>query len=246
LTTITIAAAQTIPVKGDVSKNIEAHEKLIIKAASKKADLVVFPELSLTGYEPAISKELSFTVFDDRILSIFSLSEKHGMTIIAGAPIRIETKLYIGSFIIFPDNTVSIYLKHNLHPGEEKFFQPGFFNPKVQIGSEKASLAVCADITNQDHAKEAAESKSTMYLASVFISPEGYKKDSAMLQNYARKYKMSILMSNFGGESGDLQSAGKSTIWSESGVKIAGLEDVGEGLVIAKKEQGKWTGKVLQ
>jgi predicted amidohydrolase len=209
LTKITIAAAQTIPVKGDVQKNIEAHEKLIIKAASKNADLIVFPELSLTGYEPAISRDLSFTVFDDRIQSIFSLSEKHGMMVIAGAPIRIETNLYIGSFIVFPDNTASIYLKHHLHPGEEKFFQPGFFIPKIQIGSEKASLAICADICNKDHAKEAAESKSTLYLASVFISPERYKKETGLLQSYARKYKMAILMSNYGGESGGREAAGK-------------------------------------
>ena len=53
-------------------------------------------------------------------------------------------------------------------------------------------------------------------------------------------------MSNYGGESGGREAAGKSAIWSESGEKIAGMEDLGEGLVIAKKVQGIWTGKVLQ
>ena len=45
-----IALAQIAPVLGDVRKNLEAHLRVIDKAVKEKADLVVFPELSLTGY----------------------------------------------------------------------------------------------------------------------------------------------------------------------------------------------------
>jgi len=45
-----IALAQIAPVLGDVRKNLEAHLQIIDKAVKEKADLVVFPELSLTGY----------------------------------------------------------------------------------------------------------------------------------------------------------------------------------------------------
>ena len=45
-----IAAAQTIPVKGNVDINIERHIDLINQAYEKGVSLIVFPELSLTVY----------------------------------------------------------------------------------------------------------------------------------------------------------------------------------------------------
>ncbi|HVP90793.1 MAG TPA: nitrilase-related carbon-nitrogen hydrolase [Terriglobales bacterium] len=45
-----VALAQFAPVLGDVGRNLETHLDLMDKARRAKADLVVFPELSLTGY----------------------------------------------------------------------------------------------------------------------------------------------------------------------------------------------------
>ena len=45
-----IALAQISPYLGDVEKNFRLHLKSIEKAKKKNADLIIFPELSLTGY----------------------------------------------------------------------------------------------------------------------------------------------------------------------------------------------------
>ncbi len=45
-----VSVAQISPVLGDIEKNLKIHLKYIDKAIAKKADIVVFPELSLTGY----------------------------------------------------------------------------------------------------------------------------------------------------------------------------------------------------
>ncbi len=47
---IVVALAQTAPLLGDVGRNLERHLELIGSAQERGADLVVFPELSLTGY----------------------------------------------------------------------------------------------------------------------------------------------------------------------------------------------------
>lgn len=47
---VRIAIAQITPHLGDVKKNFDLHLKYIKKAKKKKADLLIFPELSLTGY----------------------------------------------------------------------------------------------------------------------------------------------------------------------------------------------------
>ena len=45
-----IVLAQVAPALGDVAANLEMHLDVLEKARRQKADLVVFPELSLTGY----------------------------------------------------------------------------------------------------------------------------------------------------------------------------------------------------
>lgn len=45
-----IAIAQIAPLLGDIKKNFQIHSDLVEKAKAKNVDLLVFPELSLTGY----------------------------------------------------------------------------------------------------------------------------------------------------------------------------------------------------
>jgi len=65
-----IAAAQIKPIKGDILKNIEIHNVLIEAAISNNVDLIIFPELSITGYEPELADQLSID-YEDPILNIF-------------------------------------------------------------------------------------------------------------------------------------------------------------------------------
>jgi predicted amidohydrolase len=57
MTKFKIAVAQINPALGDYDKNIKKHLKYIDNAIKKKADMIVFPELSLTGYSV---KDLNF------------------------------------------------------------------------------------------------------------------------------------------------------------------------------------------
>ncbi|MBF2708675.1 carbon-nitrogen hydrolase family protein [Flavobacterium soyangense] len=65
-----ITVAQTRPIKGDITANIETHNKMINLAVSHKADAIFFHELSLKSYEPELSKELA-TNQDDTKLDCF-------------------------------------------------------------------------------------------------------------------------------------------------------------------------------
>ena len=49
-----ICVAQSKPIKEDIVANIEQHKKFIHLAIYSKADVIVFPELSITGYEPTL------------------------------------------------------------------------------------------------------------------------------------------------------------------------------------------------
>ena len=81
-----ICVAQTRPVKGDIEANIHSHLKLIGVAVSAETDFMIFPELSITGYEPGLVKELATTQDDVRFDLFQKISDANCITIGIGVP----------------------------------------------------------------------------------------------------------------------------------------------------------------
>lgn len=242
-----LAAAQTKPKRGDIGSNLLDHYRLIALAAEKGANLIVFPELSITGYERENAAELAFTKDDYRIDHLKELAVDLNITIVAGAPIQNESELYIGEFIIFPDNSVSIYTKQFLHEGEDEFFHPSFdYNPMITIEDQKISFAICADIDHSLHAENAGKNETSIYIASIFFSPNGIPSAYSDLQSYAQKHKMNVLMSNFSGESWGSPSGGKSAFWNNKGELVGQMNDSDSGLLIVENQNDNWTSTILK
>lgn len=64
-----VSCAQISPALGDIEKNIKLHLKYIDKAIARKSDMVVFPELSLTGYSVKdLNLELALNPFTSKLL----------------------------------------------------------------------------------------------------------------------------------------------------------------------------------
>ncbi|MBI3233918.1 MAG: carbon-nitrogen hydrolase family protein [Bacteroidetes bacterium] len=241
-----IAAAQTIPKEGNIKINLQDHCRLAELAADNGAQLVVFPEMSITGYQKELGNKLSFAENDSRLDVLRQLSAKRNIIIIAGAPIKISHKLYIGSFILSPDNSVLIYTKQFLHQGEEIFFSSSDeYNPILELDDERISLAICADITNPEHPANAGKNKSTLYIASIFYSPKGITEAYGQLSAYANQYSMNILMANYGGESLGSPSAGQSAFWDATGEIITSTEEPGERLMLVYNGNKHWAGNTL-
>ena len=241
-----LAAAQTKPIRRDIDSNLLEHYRLVKLAAANGAQLIVFPELSITGYEREDAADLAFSENDTRLNHLKKLATEHKITIIAGAPIRIESNLFLGEFCISPNNAVSIYTKQFLHTGEDVYYQPSFnYNPMLEIENERISCAICADIDNPKHPENASKKNSSTYIASIFFSPNGIPQAHQSLQNYASQYQMNVLMANFGGDSYGCPSGGRSAFWNNKGELIAQMEDSGSGLLLVEKQRSGWTSKIL-
>lgn len=213
-----LASAQVDCTTGKIENNLQIHYKAIQQAIQRNANLILFPELSITGYCRSEALELAFSTNDSRLDELQKLSKEGGIIIIAGAPIQIANKLYIGSFIINPDTAIQIYLKHYLHEGEELYYSPSLeYNPILNIENHKISLAICADINNEAHPQEAQRNNTSIYLASIFYSDHGILKGLETLQGYAKKYSMNVIMSNYSGENWNLKGGGKSSFWDSKG-----------------------------
>lgn len=237
-----IAAAQIQVREENIAKNLEEHYRWIKSAAVHGAQLIVFPEMSVTGYEREKAASMAFHATDKRLDGLRELSAIHNITIVAGAPILLGKSLYIGSFIVRPDGTPGIYTKQFLHDGEEQFFQSSVeYNPLIGLSNERLSIAVCADIDHPEHVENAAKNGATIYLPSIFFTPNGIAQAHDRLGNYAGKYNMAVLMSNFSGECYGLPAAGRTAFWDNSGTLVGELEDDSTGILIAEKQVQGWT-----
>lgn len=254
-----LAVAQTCPVPGDVAANTDAHCRMAALAAEAGARVVVFPELSLTGYELDLANDLAFTSDDVRLEPLCDAATRHAITIIAGAPVRIECRLHIGALIIRPDAAPLVYTKHRLGafsedaarfgtvpPAEATVFEPGTLDPRVTFGEGSAALAICADIGLPEHAQRAADAGANAYLAGMFVIPSDLEADTERLQRYATHHRMVVAFANYGAPTGGLAAAGSSTIWSDTGARIARVEGVGAGLAVAIERDGSWQGMTLR
>jgi predicted amidohydrolase len=236
-----LASAQINGNDENTNANLVLHKKFIQVAGNFNADLIVFPEMSLTGYTRKEARNLVFKPDDERLMELSELANKYNIIIIAGAPIKINDNIYIGSFIIHPDNSVEIYTKQYLHTGEDAYFQSSFnYNPKIRIKDEIISLAICADITNPLHPEDAKKSQSTIYIPSIFFSKSGIQNGHDLLSTYARKYSLNILMSNFCGQLWNTTCGGRSSFWTKNGQQVSELDESEEGLIVVNKMNETW------
>ncbi|SFC97754.1 carbon-nitrogen hydrolase family protein [Flavobacterium phragmitis] len=241
-----LAVAQTKPKRGNIASNLLDHYRLIELAAQNGAQLIAFPEMSITGYERENAMDFAFAEDDYRIDHLKDLATDYNIIIVAGAPILKENQLFIGEFIIAPNDSVSIYTKQFLHEGEDEFFQSSFDNnPMITIEDQNISFAICADIDNPKHPENASNNKTDIYIASIFFSPNGIPNAYKALKNYAEKHKMNVLMSNFSGESWGSPSAGQSAFWNNKGELVGQINDYDAGLLLVEKRNDNWETKVI-
>jgi predicted amidohydrolase len=240
--------AQTVPKPGDVAGNLAQHLELARLAARRSARVLVFPELSLTGYELELGPELAFDERDARLAPLIEFATRARMTLIVGAPLCLEGKLQIGAFILGGDGAVQVYAKQHLGafpahvnpggrvpPAEGSLFVAGTRTPLFELDGTTAAIAVCADVGQPSHAQLAAAGGATCYFCSMFVIPSDFAEERARLAEYARQYSMIVAFANYGGPSGGLPSAGQSAIWSERGELLVELPTAGAGIALCER-----------
>jgi predicted amidohydrolase len=239
-----IAVAQVPSIRGDVAGNLLTHLNAVSRAATEGVDYLVFPELSLTGYEPELAGSLAFSASDKRLAPFIEAANKHDIFIGAGVPLTGSGLPKIGLVIFSPDGTIEIYEKIHLHPGEEKYFCAGRSHHFLHINGIKIANAVCADTNHPEHVEFCVAEKAEVYLAGVLFSEQGYRIDERQLASYAQKHNILVAIANHNAMTGGWKPCGKSAIWSASG-KIAAANTRHSALVIAELREQTWAGYVV-
>lgn len=224
-------AAQCSPKAGAVEHNLEQHIAFIRKANEHGVDLLVFPELSLSGYEPSLATDLSFQEDDSRLRIFIELSRELDMTMLVGLPLRVKDAVSIAQLIFSPHTKPLIYRKQWLHEDEQPWFQAGEQPLCFDLKEHRITPAICYESLLLPHRQQALDRNATMYSASVAKHQAGVQSATQSYANFAQQAKMNVLMANSVGPCDNFIAAGGSAVWDTQGQCRAQLSDAELGLV---------------
>jgi predicted amidohydrolase len=241
-----IAAAQVASVRGDIAGNVRTHAAAITSAAEQGVTVLVFPELSLTGYEPDLAAGLAITVTDERLAPLAALARRHRMTVVVGAPLRIAAeKPALGAILFAADGSARTYAKMHLGGSEPSCFAPGTAPLSFSAHGETVGVAICADASRLSHPQAYADGGATVYAAGVFLNAEWYTTDAPRLAGYASRFRMLVVMANHAASVGTHVSVGKSAVWAPDGTLLAEAAGAESCLVTATRARERWRGEAV-
>jgi predicted amidohydrolase len=241
-----ICIAQTSPKKGDIPVNIETHVKLIGHALTYNVEAIFFPELSLTGYEPELAKNLATHQNDDRLDIFQQISDRNKIIIGLGLPTKSECFVRISMIIFEPNRPRQTYSKQELHSDEFPYFENGRGQLIIETSDSKIAPAICYESLQTEHSENAFSLGANVYLASVAKPEYGFKKALEHYPDLAKRYAMHVLMANCVGFCDNFLSAGKSSIWNKEGKLVAQLDERSEGILVFDTVTGEVNEKTMQ
>jgi predicted amidohydrolase len=245
MSSLKVAVAQIQCVPADLSTNLAAHLYAIAAARGEGAELLLFPELSLTDYLAAPNCEALALEHSADVLTRLA-EAADGITVSAGFIERGEEGRFFNSQGLFRDGKLlGIHRKLNL-PGygalrEDRVYSRGSDLSSAELASGwHAATLICADAWNPALPWLAALGGASLLLLPAasalgavggdFDNPRGWEIN---LAHSAMTYGLPTLFANHCGRRGGADFWGGSRILDASGYELARAGDAPE-LIIAE------------
>jgi len=240
---ITIALAQIASRVADKEYNIKLMEKKIKEASQKDADLIVFPELALTGYlcrdlvyelaEP-LSEGLSF----QRIAKIAKRESVHVAFGMIERSEKVSAVIYNTSVLVGPSGFVGKYRKMHLPTHsvfeEKRYFRPGYETPVFKTSLGKVGMIICYDVYFPELTR-ILKLKGAQLIICISASPSTRRVFfEALTVARAMENTVFLAFTNLVGIEDGLQFWGGSRLVAPSGNVVAQAKYDEEDLILAK------------
>ena len=179
--------------------------------------MVVFPELSLTGYE--LDAE-PVGPGDPRLAPLVEACAGTGTLALAGAPVPGP---HIGILAVDGAGARIAYRKMWLGDAEAVRFRPGREPAALEVDGVRLGLAVCKDTGVTEHAAATAALGIDAYVAGVLEAEEDADVMPARARRIAAAHGVWVVIASFDGSTGGGfdRAAGRSGIWAPSGEAVA-------------------------
>ncbi len=254
-----LALGQINPTVGDTRGNVGLMIEFARRAAAGGAELVIFPELAVSGYPPQDLVEIS-AYLDQNEAELERLARETGelgIDVIAGYVGRADPKaprnaanraaLLSGGRVVFRQQKM-------LLPTYDVFDESRYFNPAPEqkvclLRGCRVAITICEDVWNdeqfwdrrlydRDPVKELAEQGMEL-LINISASPYQMHKRKLrreMIQAIARRHRVPIVMVNQVGGNDQLVFDGSSFVAGADGELLASAKSFGEDLIFYDTE----------
>ncbi len=151
---IRLALAQISSKRERKSENLRKIEELTMRAKEQGADLIIFPEMSLTGYVILDQVyELAETIPGSSTGKVEALAKKTGMHIVFGMPElseKTQATIFNTAVLVGPKGLIGKYRKmylptHSVFE-EKRYFRPGYEQAAFQTDIGNIGLSICYDV----------------------------------------------------------------------------------------------------
>lgn len=214
-----VAVAQPRTTPSDVAANVEAHVSAI---AAADAQVVVFPELSLTGYElaaPALDPE------DPRIEPLVAACRRHGTVALVGAPILDRQHRYIATLVVSGDGARAVYRKMCLGGSEHDAFRSGTAAASTVVAGWRLGIGICKDARIRAHLDATFALGVDCYTAGLVhdASPDETAEIERRARHVTETRRVPVAFASAAGPAGTSYpvAAGRSGIWAGDGSAVA-------------------------
>lgn len=248
--TCRIATVQAEAVPGAVEHNVARAAHFVTESSVAGADVVLFPEAFLTGYDEAVFAG-TLPHLDDLgwLHPLQSAVNETGVIAVVNTALQVGRHRTLADLLIAPDRVPHpAYAKQHLHAHERAIFASGAGGYSFAVGGVDLALSVCYDANFPEHAAAAAAAGATVYLNSGAYFPHGERRRDLHLAARALDNGIYVVYSGLVGAPSDF--IGGSAIFDPLGRRIAVVAGR-EGLAIAdidpalvdeiRRDQRMWT-----
>ena len=237
---IRVSLAQINTTVGDLAGNSEKIIQYIDKARELNSDIVVFPELALSGYPPEDLLLKPHFITKNRQYLNKIIEQTESIFVIVGFPYQEKGKLYNAAALINNKKLVGIYKKIFLPNygvfDEVRYFSPGDECPVINFGKgRKIGINICEDIWHSEGPQraQAAYGKAKIII-NISASPYHMNKldlRQTVLRKIAGENKTFVFYCNSAGAQDELVFDGASMVYDDKGRLIARAKQFEEDLL---------------
>lgn len=171
---LSIALAQINPVVGDIAGNVARIRAARAQAAADSAQLVVFPELTVSGYPPEdlVLKGAFLDAIEQAVEELAKDTADEGPAMLVGAPWRVDGLPRNAVLMLDHGRITATRLKHHLPNygvfDEARVFVQGPLPGPIQFRGVRLGMMICEDMWYADVAECLAETG-----AEILVVPNG-------------------------------------------------------------------------
>ncbi|MGX1668627.1 carbon-nitrogen hydrolase family protein [Streptomyces sp. NPDC055400] len=218
-----IATAQFTCVPADISANVQQMAALADEARAQGAELVVFPELALTGYEleAVLDRRDLWVQADDPRLDTVRAS---GVASVVNCAAATDGERPAIETLVFgaDGELITTYRKQHLFEHEQGVFAAGQHDGRFELGGLRFALATCFDNHFPELASRGAADGCQVHLASsLYGTGGGMEELTAVYPGIAKDFNMHVVLANHVGPAGAWTGCGRSAMWAPGGALLA-------------------------